>query len=249
MNGGYLAVAAVILLIGINVPYTTSEPYTEIENYLASEPYTTTESYYEQMPYEAIENVDVPYQETFNTQWAVTWYTITGSGQLGSSVGNSTFPATFYYNWDQGSVFSSYTDYVTFIATSTINVPQNRPVYFKLGSDDGSKLYVDGELIIDLFSDHSYNTADKTIQMTAGKHSLLLYYYERDGDASVSFDTDKEILTWQEQETRTEQQKVIKYQDVQKTRQVTKYRDVQKTREVMKLKKAEASLVQRLLWS
>jgi len=38
----------------------------------------------------------------------------------------------------------------------TINMQRDGPVHFVIGSDDGSQLYVDGELWIDNWGSHSY---------------------------------------------------------------------------------------------
>lgn len=260
-----------IIIIAINIPYRTleqykdnetytiSEPYDDNETYTVSEPYTVTETYSEKEPYDSIENIDTPYQETVSVQWNVTWYTITGSGQWGSSVGSSTFPSTFIYNWGLGTVFEGYADYIGFIATSTINVPQDRPVSFTIGGDDGIKLYVDEQLTIDDPDTHPYRKQSKVVNLNAGKHSLMLRYYEWTDYAMISFDTDKDILSWQEPKTRIEQRTIIKYRDINKERTVVKYRDinkertvvkyrdVEKYRDVIKLKETDLSLLQRYI--
>ncbi len=255
---GLFIFAIFLSFLVLNIPVTTNElvssteiysekePYTETEYYIVSEPYQTTETYNEKEPYETVENVVVPYTETVNTQWAVTWYPITGAGQWGSSVGTSTFPATFDYNWGKGIVFSTYADYIGYAATATINVARDGPIYFKIGSDDGSRLYIDGSPVVDLYSDHSYSIKDITTTLNLGKHTLQFNYYERIDAARVSFDSDKDILTWEEQRTRTEQQKVIKYREVAKQRTVTKYQDVQKSREVTKFRDVPK---QRTVWN
>jgi len=91
------------------------------------------------------------YVETKRTTWQVECRTITGDLKWGASVGYSTFPATFTYNWDMGKVYGDYSDYIGFTVTATIYVPRSGPVSFTLGSDDGARLYLDGTLIIDLW--------------------------------------------------------------------------------------------------
>jgi uncharacterized membrane protein YidH (DUF202 family) len=142
----------------------------------------------------------VPIQVTKKTEWNVTWYTFTPEGKWGAPVGYSTFPATFTYNWDKGKVYEDYGDYICFIATAIINVPRSGPVSFTIGSDDGSKLYIDGQEVIDLWWDHGYITKTAVVNLTPGKHTLTLYYYERTVNAMVSFTADSDVLTWQETE-------------------------------------------------
>jgi prepilin-type N-terminal cleavage/methylation domain-containing protein len=57
---------------------------------------------------------------------------------------------------------------------------------FTLSSDDGSRLYVDGVLIIDWWSDHSPTVRTATTTLAAGDHTVVLEYYQYYGTAQVS---------------------------------------------------------------
>jgi len=61
-----ICIFVIILLIAINIPYTTLESSTEKEFYTDLEPYNTTEIYYEKEPY--IENVPLKLNTTLK------WY-------------------------------------------------------------------------------------------------------------------------------------------------------------------------------
>lgn len=233
-----LIIIAILILVGIVgfvIAGTTYEvPYEVEKEYQAEEPYQTTETYYEREPYQTTEEVRVPYQATKKTSWDVSWKTITGERMWGSEVGKSTFPATFYYDWGDDTIYRSYSDYIGFVATAEINVPRDGPVYFRIGSDDGSKLYVDGNLVIDNWGDHGYRTKDVTRYLTEGKYDLKLYYYDIGLDAAVSFSTDNDVTSWEETKYRTEEKTVTKYRKVKKTREVTKYRTITKTKTEIK---------------
>ena len=54
---------------------------------------------------------------------------------------------------------------------------------FRLTADDGARLWVDEQLIIDQWRDQSATAYTVTRSMTAGYHSVRLEYYERAGDA------------------------------------------------------------------
>jgi hypothetical protein len=54
---------------------------------------------------------------------------------------------------------------------------------FTAGSDDGSRLYIDGVLVGDWWYDSSYATRTVTRTLTAGEHTVVMEYYERGGDA------------------------------------------------------------------
>ena len=47
-----------------------------------------------------------------------------------------------------------------------------------LESDDGSRAFIDGEPVIDLWSDHQAMKQFVTRKLTAGKHDLRIEYYQ-----------------------------------------------------------------------
>jgi hypothetical protein len=54
---------------------------------------------------------------------------------------------------------------------------------FSTTTDDGVRLYVDGELLIDKWINQSATTHTATKQMTAGEHEVKVEYYENGGNA------------------------------------------------------------------
>jgi hypothetical protein len=60
---------------------------------------------------------------------------------------------------------------------------------FTLGSDDGSRLYIDGALLIDYWSAHGYGTMSAAQTLTAGTHTVVVEFYEQGGTARAT-------LTW-----------------------------------------------------
>jgi hypothetical protein len=54
---------------------------------------------------------------------------------------------------------------------------------FKATSDDGIRVYVDNRLIIDRWYDHSAQTFEADVYLSAGHHYVVVEYYERGGDA------------------------------------------------------------------
>jgi len=131
-------------------------------------------------------------------QWELSWRTLTGDLQWGAEVGTSKFCSTFDYNWGSGTIFLGYDDYIGFVATMTVKMARNGPATFTVGSDDGVKLLLDGETIIDDYAMHAYRTRTITIDLSQGTHTLTLWYYEVTSGARVSFDCDSDILMWYE---------------------------------------------------
>jgi len=129
-------------------------------------------------------------------QWNLTWKTLTGDLQWGAAVGTSKWGSIFDYDWGTGVVFLGYDDYIGFQATMTINMTRDGPVHFVIGSDDGSRLYIDGVLKIDYWWSHIYGERGITTDLSKGLHTLTLWYYDVAGGARVSFNCDLDLLMW-----------------------------------------------------
>jgi len=57
---------------------------------------------------------------------------------------------------------------------------------FTVGGDDGVRLYVDGVIALDWWSDHSYSTQTVTQSLAAGNHTVVLAFYENGGQARAT---------------------------------------------------------------
>lgn len=57
---------------------------------------------------------------------------------------------------------------------------------FTVGSDDGSRLYIDGVLVINHWSDHGYSTMSASRALTAGDHTVVVEFYERGGSQQAT---------------------------------------------------------------
>ncbi len=138
------------------------------------------------------------------TTWSVHWFRMTGDGKFTSEVGTSQFPSTFSYDWKTtgfGRVFGGYATLIGFQATATINMqrPNGGPVLLTVGSDDGARLYVDGNISIEDWAMHAFQLKSTTIQLAPGKHTLKLEYWQSDyGEAQLVFLCDPDVLQWYE---------------------------------------------------
>lgn len=56
--------------------------------------------------------------------------------------------------------------------------PEDGPYRFELSSDDGSKLYIDGRLVIDNDGSHSSAWKQRTVGLAGGMHRIRVKYYE-----------------------------------------------------------------------
>ncbi|WP_225414427.1 PA14 domain-containing protein [Stigmatella hybrida] len=57
---------------------------------------------------------------------------------------------------------------------------------FSTTSDDGSRIYVDGNLVVNHWSDHGATALTGDVQLTAGTHRVKVEYYDAGGSASVN---------------------------------------------------------------
>lgn len=60
----------------------------------------------------------------------------------------------------------------------SIYAPKDGEYLFELGSDDGSKLYIDDKVIIDFDKVHGYGTRKGKVTLTKGDHAFRLSYFQ-----------------------------------------------------------------------
>ena len=70
--------------------------------------------------------------------------------------------------------------------TGDVHAPSAGVYNFRTHSDDGVRLFIDGELVIDQWYDFPPTSHYGSIELDAGQHSLVLEYYENDGGAECN---------------------------------------------------------------
>jgi len=75
--------------------------------------------------------------------------------------------------------------------TKSLNVPDPSTYKFTVTGDDGIRLFVDGEKILDKWTTQSRTTYTVSKHMTAGAHQVVLEYFEAGGDAVAKLDLEK----------------------------------------------------------
>ena len=63
-----------------------------------------------------------------------------------------------------------------------INIPKAASYLFLIGSDDGSRLFIDGKLVIDNDGIHPYQQKRKQLEIIAGLHAVAVEYFEQGGE-------------------------------------------------------------------
>ena len=77
--------------------------------------------------------------------------------------------------------------------TRTIQFPQGR-FRFRATVDDGVRLYIDGGIVIDQWKDEARSTYSVDRDLGAGNHTIVMEYYERNGEASARLEL-RQVLT------------------------------------------------------
>ncbi|HEY3715459.1 MAG TPA: glycoside hydrolase family 3 C-terminal domain-containing protein [Jatrophihabitantaceae bacterium] len=92
------------------------------------------------------------------------------------------------FDWGQGAPAAGLpVDHYSARWTGTLTAPTTGDYTLGLTSDDGSRLFVDGQLVIDNWRDQAANTETAVVHLVAGEaHEIKVEYYESGGDASVS---------------------------------------------------------------
>ncbi|HYM14664.1 MAG TPA: PQQ-dependent sugar dehydrogenase, partial [Dehalococcoidia bacterium] len=123
---------------------------------------------------------------TLPPAWSGQYYnnmTLTGSPVLTRNDGD-----TINFDWGAGSPAPAI-PVDRFSARWTRTMTFSDGVYqFVTMSDDGSRIYVDGQLVLNAWKDQDHVTTAANKQMTAGPHTVVVEYYENGGQAAIKVD-------------------------------------------------------------
>ncbi len=113
--------------------------------------------------------------EYFTNPWLIGYPTVTRQD------------AAVDFNWGTGSPASGIpADNFSARWTRTLVLPAPRTLTFSLRTDDGARLWVDGQLVLDRWYDQVATTTHTArVALPAGVHTIVLEYYEHGGLASA----------------------------------------------------------------
>ena len=141
--------------------------------------------------------------------WAVTWYHMDGPGSfdLDRELAQTEYSLEFSQNWKDGTVGSGgkffavipaakRDDEIGFQARAELFVVEPGLYTIGIAANNGVRLWIDNEPkpVIDSwetlhFDGGGLRTVVEQIFLEGGVHTMRLWYYEWDGTASVSFET------------------------------------------------------------
>jgi hypothetical protein len=134
----------------------------------------------------AVALLSLPLWVMYRPRWRVTYYPNTSLSGMPGAVRRVLEPDR---NWGhQGPGAGLPDDHFSARYETCLVLEQAANVVFTVGSDDGSKLFVDDQSVVDLWGDHPYTTQQRSVALTPGAHTLRLEYWQGGGDARLSFE-------------------------------------------------------------
>jgi PA14 domain len=93
---------------------------------------------------------------------------------------------TVDFDWERNSPASQVSsDYFSVKWSGGVRAPVSGSYTFTVTGDDGARLFLNGQLVIDAWTDQFPSSYSHTTMLTAGTlYDIELHYYEHDGDAS-----------------------------------------------------------------
>ncbi len=93
------------------------------------------------------------------------------------------------FKWKKAAPFKSFPEdgFSARFDTCLVLDEPAEPV-FRLSSDDGSRLFVDGLLVVDNWGSHSVRVRSQSIALDPGVHHLRVEYFEHTGPAEIELD-------------------------------------------------------------
>ncbi|AKZ60298.1 putative large multifunctional secreted protein [Streptomyces ambofaciens ATCC 23877] len=88
-------------------------------------------------------------------------------------------------DWSSADDFGLESHFVTHVL-GNLGAAQSGGYTFRLTSDDGSRLWIDDQLVINHDGLHGPDPKDATVDLTAGSHSLRIEHFERDGGQQLT---------------------------------------------------------------
>ena len=121
--------------------------------------------------------------------WAAEYF---GNRDLSGTPALTRSDAAIDFDWSSGGPGGGVpTDNFSARWTKSLNVADPSTYKFTVIADDGIRLFVDGEKILDKWTTQSRTTYTVTKHLTAGAHQVVLEYFEAGGDAVAKLDYEK----------------------------------------------------------
>jgi uncharacterized protein (UPF0332 family) len=89
------------------------------------------------------------------------------------------------FDWGLGEVIHNFADHVSIRWTGKIKIPKSGTYKFIIRSDDGARLWIDDNLVIDDWNIHAAEDRGAKINLESRLHNIRVEYFEEEGFASM----------------------------------------------------------------
>ncbi len=154
------------------------------------------------------------FAQASDVMWNVTWYHMDAPGDYCyyRQLDCARYPFCFAFDWGTASIISheyvwllqrcSRNDRIGFIADCSFFVPMPGRHTVAVTANNGVELLVDGRTVLsswqELVNGGGERSLSNSLFLRAGLHTFELHYYEWDGSAKISFETDLDPLGLEE---------------------------------------------------
>jgi hypothetical protein len=120
-----------------------------------------------------------------SSQWKTEYFL--NPNLLGNPVGTTCNDDIDFY-WGYGNPYNvpyphGPTDNYSLRWSRSVNFSQDGWYRFRTFTDDGSRVYVDGKIVIDDWSPHSFDERSALVNLSQGTHHLVMHYFNATGEA------------------------------------------------------------------
>ncbi len=119
-------------------------------------------------------------------RWQRVWYEYNGS--QGNCLGETPDEYNIFFDnkWPNALAYGR-SNNIMFKSSRTINLPSSGEYTFKIGSDDGVRVWINDALVLDRWMNRSYQIDTFKQNLNAGDHKFRIDYYEDYYDARMDF--------------------------------------------------------------
>lgn len=90
------------------------------------------------------------------------------------------------YNWGTGTVFGERKNYIYNVIEGYINIPKSKEFKFAVQSDDGVRLFFDGQMVLEDWGDHGMRWREsKPLKKNDKRFPFRIEHYEAGGGAGI----------------------------------------------------------------
>lgn len=128
--------------------------------------------------------------------WSVTWYAVLDrGGTFGKVLGTEVWNClNFKKDWGESIVYAGEGDMIGFRAERTYIAVEGGTYRFSIRTDDGMRVFLDGQQIINGWKVQEATSYHKTVQLQEGRHEIVVEWFEWGIHAYAEFSIELAVM-------------------------------------------------------